>query len=158
MREVVDGLDNGDRGSLVEAWYRARYAPGATKRKQYQVKRTSGPNAQKTETRVADLVVDGEIREVKDVAGPIDTEQFGAYIDALNDDTVRSMLGVKKLRYVFTKLEGARQNMKFFVEKFEDKRVREFFTVEYFDANGVRHTVTSHDAALRTAAQLSGGG
>ena len=154
MREVVDGLGSSDRGVLVEEWYKARYAPNAKPRSAYEVTRTSGENAGKTETRVTDMVVDGEIREVKDIDGPIDKEQFGAYVDALKDDGLRGSLGAERLRYVFTKTTGAVANLEYLAEQFELPGMDGRLTVEFIDANGERRILTSERQARAALAQL----
>ncbi|MEO7731824.1 MAG: hypothetical protein ABIY55_12680 [Kofleriaceae bacterium] len=156
MRQMLDGLSNADRGALAEAWYRQRHAPSGKPQVKYQVTRTGGENAGNIETRAADLVVGREIREVKDIDGKIDEEQFGAYTDMLRDDKLREQMGIDKLRYVFTKPKGAISNLEFFADALEKEGLRRRRTVEVFDASGTSHFVTTPEQALALLEQLTG--
>lgn len=153
MREVVDGLANADRGNLVEDWYRGRYAPGG-KRQAYRVERTSGANEGKHEDRVADVVVDGEIREIKDVDGPIDEGQLDAHLDAVRDDKLSKSLGAKKVRYVFTKEAGALANESLMMSRFESQESQGLLTVEVVDRSGTHHYASNLGELTQLFAQL----
>jgi hypothetical protein len=155
MRDVVDGLNSSDRGNLVEDWYRERYAKGA-KRQGYKVERTSGENQGKTETRVADMVHGGEIREIKDVDGPIDEGQLDAHLDAIRDDELSEKLGAKKVRYVFTKEKGALANERMLMDKLEDRNTFGRLVIEVIDAHGDHHTASTPEQALALFAKLKG--
>lgn len=148
MRKMVDGLGTADRGSLVEAWYRARYAPDAQDRRKYEVTRTEGENKGKIEKRVTDLIVGDEIREIKDIEGTIDPEQFGAYADLMNDDALRDSMGVKRLVYVFTKTKGAIANLEFLAAQMKSRRLENKLSVEVIDASGTRHEIKTREKAL----------
>ena len=155
MRDVVDGLANADRGNLVEDWYRARFAPGA-KRQGYSVERTSGPTEGTREDRVADLIVGGEIREFKDVDGPIDEGQLDAHLDAVRDDKLSARLGAQKVRYVFTKLKGAVASEAQLMSRFRDERAAQRLVVEVIDAHGRHHQATTAAEARTMFAHLRG--
>ncbi len=157
MRQLVDGLGNSDRGSLVEAWYRARFAPTAEARRAYEVTRTGGSNAGKTEKRVTDLIVGREIREVKDIEGPIDYEQFGSYADLLRDESLRETMGVDKLRYVFTKPKGAIANLEFLARQMGAEDLRGRLSVEVFDERGKGHELHTKAQAVALLATLKAG-
>jgi hypothetical protein len=147
MRNMLDGLGNADRGALVEIWYRERNAPTAETHVRYQVTRTGGENAGSTETREADLVVGREIREVKHIEGKIDEDQFDAYVDLLRDDKACKQLGIDKLRYVFTKPEGAVANLKFMARALTREGLHGRLTVEVFDVSGTSHLATTPEQA-----------
>ncbi len=157
MRKMVDGLGSSDRGSLVEEWYRARYAPNARDRQKYEITRTSGGNTGKIEKRVTDLIVGREIREVKDIEGPIDHEQFGAYADLLCDDMLRETMAVDKLRYVFTKPKGAIANLEFLADQMGNIDLRSRLSVEVLDASGRRHEKHTKTDVLALLATLRSG-
>lgn len=153
MREVVDGLASSDRGNLVEDWYRARYAKGG-KRQGYRVERTSGANEGKREDRVADVVVGGEIREIKDVDGPIDEGQSDAHLDAVRDDKLSKSLGAKRVRYVFTKQAGALANEALLMSRFEGQESKGLLIIEVIDRSGTPHQVSTLREMTHLFAQL----
>ena len=156
MRAMLDGLGNADRGALAERWYQRRHAPDAKAQVKYQVTRTSGENEGQIEARAADLGVGREAREVKDIEGKIDEDQFGAYVDLLRDDKLREKMGIDKLRYVFTKEQGAIANLEFFAEFFEDPDLGERLTVEVFDSSGSSHIVRTPEQARDLLGKLEG--
>ncbi|TMQ14927.1 MAG: hypothetical protein E6J91_14190 [Deltaproteobacteria bacterium] len=146
MRQMLDGLDNGDRGNLAELWYQARHAKGAEHHVGTKVTRVGELEGQ-LEDRVIDLVEGNRAIEIKDVTGPIDHSQFNAYIDMAEGETqVRLKAGeatIQRVRYVFTRPEGARANLAFFAEQLESRRIIGILTIEVFDMNGTRHIVSS---------------
>ena len=154
MRTMLDGLSNADRGALAEVWYRERTAPGATRGVEYRVTRTGGENEGNIETRRADMVVGRELREVKDIEGKIDPEQFQAIVDLLSDDKLRKQMGVDTARYVMTKENGAIANLDFFADALSRKELRGVLLVEVFDASGVSHLVTTPEQAIALLEQL----
>ena len=154
MRAMLDGLGNADRGALAERWYQRRHAPDAKAQVKYQVTRTSGENEGQIETRAADLVVGREAREVKDIEGKIDEDQFGAYLDALTRPEEGGARAFDKLRYVFTKPEGAIANLRFFAKKLAEANLRELLTVEVFDTSGISHTAQTSEQAFALLNQL----
>lgn len=142
MREMVDGLASSDRGNLVEDWYRERYAKGA-KRQKYTVERTSGENQGKKEYRVADMVQGGEIREIKDVDGPIEEGQLDAHLDAVRDPKLGADLGAKTVRYVFTKAKGALANETLLMRRLRNPALEGRFVLEVIDSSGKHQTATN---------------
>jgi len=154
MRTMLDGLGNADRGALAEVWYRERNAPTATANVKYQVTRTDGENAGQVETRVADMVVDREAREVKDIEGKIDQEQFHAYVDELTKPEQGGTRAFDKLRYVFTKPQGAIANLKFFADQMAVSELRGRVTVEAFDRQGTKHIATNPTEAFALLKQF----
>jgi hypothetical protein len=156
MRTMLDGLSNADRGALAEVWYRERHAPGASKQVRYQVARTTGENEGKLETRTADMLVGREAREVKDIEGGIDQEQFGAYIDEMLRPDKEGKSKFDTLRYVLTKPEGAIANLEFFADALGSQRLHDRLTVEVFDASGASHLVTTREQAMALLEQLKG--
>jgi hypothetical protein len=156
MRAMLDGLGNSDRGNLAEVWYRARHARGGDRHRKYQVTRTSGDSAGQVETRVADLVVSREAREVKDIEGKIDTDQLAAYADLLRDAKLREAVGIDRLRYVFTKPEGAIANLRIVAEAMSRPDLAMRLTIEVFDRHGRRHIVTTPTEARALLAALKG--
>lgn len=154
MRAMLDGLANADRGVLAEIWYRHRYAPTARPQVKYRVTRTSGDNAGKIETRAADLVVGREAREVKDIEGKIDEEQFGAYVDELTRPEQGGARAFDTLRYVFTKPGGAIANLEFIADKMMWPALQQRLTVEVFDRQGVPHVATTSKEVLQLLAKL----
>ena len=148
MREMLDGLSNSDRGALAAVWYRERNAPGARSQVKYQVGRTSGENEGNIETRAADLVVGREAREVKDIEGKIDEEQFGAYVDQMIRPAKQGVHQFDKLRYVFTKPQGAIANLEFMAERMALPELERRLTVEVFDRQGRSHVVGTRADAL----------
>jgi hypothetical protein len=160
MRQMLDGLDNADRGNLAELWYRARYARGAEHQVAARVARI-GEKADQLENRVIDLVDGNRATEVKDVGGPIDRDQYRAYIDMLAQQVevagTEGQVALKRLRYVFTKPEGARANLKFLAKEFrEHTELVGRLSIEVFDSSGVRHIVTSADQAEALVMRLGG--
>lgn len=160
MRQMLDGLDNGDRGNLVEVWYQARYAKGAEHHVPTSVAR-SGDKAGRVDERVIDFV-DGDLAiEVKDIAGPIDREQFDSYIDMTLGKTRVSAQSraciIRRLRYVFTRPDGARANLGFLANELElDENLARILTIEVFDSDGIKHTISSARKARDMLAYLGG--
>ena len=148
-QRMVAGLSASDRGNLMEVWYRARYAPAGQAHQRHQVTRTSGDNKGLVETRVTDLVVGREAREVKDIKGKIDEDQFAAYVDVLQRPDAEGHREFDKLRYVFTNPEGAMANLEFFVLQFQKGKVDGKLAIEIFDSQGNSKTVRDEDS-LRT--------
>jgi hypothetical protein len=157
MRTMLDGLSNADRGALAEIWYRERNAPGAAKNVRYRVTRTGGENEGKLETRVADMVVGREAREVKDIEGKIDEEQFGAYVDELLRPERQGVGSFDKLRYVFTKPEGAIANLEFMAKQMNLAELRGLLSVEALDRQGANHIATTKKEALALLTRLKAG-
>ena len=153
-RRMVAGLGPADQGNLMEVWYRARHATGAQAHQMHRVTRTSGDNKGLVETRVADLVVGREAREVKDIKGKIDEDQFAAYVDVLEQRTKGQGAPFDKLRYVFTNPEGAMANLEFFAKAMRDISIQDKLAVEVFDAQGKRHIITTPKEALTMLATL----
>lgn len=81
MQRVTRLLAEGDRGSIGEAWYKAQFAPEA--KRQVAVPGSRLPSG---EDRKIDLLGDGTLREIKNVAGRLnegDEEQIDDFIDLL---------------------------------------------------------------------------
>lgn len=160
MRRMLDGLDNTERGNLAERWYQARYAPHATHQVNVKVPRTSGPNAGALEPRRLDLLDGDRVIEMKDIEGAIDRDQFKAYMDMLDKIEIPvgdDLVTPQKLRYVFTKPEGARANLAFFADelmKSENRGGR--LAIEVFDTTGVRHVIRTSEDARAMLALLGG--
>jgi hypothetical protein len=124
MRTMLDDLAPADRGNLAEAWYHGRFASDADRHVAVNVPRTGGENAGKTERRVVDMVQGETAVEVKDIAGKIDANQFEAYLDLLKIQEEGADVGITKLKYVFTKPEGAVANLERFVEGARERSPR----------------------------------
>jgi hypothetical protein len=159
MRHMLDGLDNADRGNLVELWYQRRHVASAQHRVPVHVARTGGKAGQ-IEVRKIDLVDGDRAIEVKDVGGPIDKDQFAAYLDMVENETQvmrpAGTTAIKKVRYVFTRPEGARANLGFFAEQLRRPRLALRLSIEAFDATGVKRTVTTAREAQDLLAELGG--
>jgi hypothetical protein len=157
-RRIVDGLGPADRGNLMEVWYRVRVrkAPAESAHVGYKVKRTSGDNAGKIEARVADLVLDRELTEIKDIEGKIDLNQFEAAVDMIKENAERGEEGMSKLRYVFTKEAGAMANLEFFAEAYGKFELNGHLTIEVFDANGKSHTASNENEVMTLPARMRG--
>ncbi|MBP8805095.1 MAG: hypothetical protein KBG48_11745 [Kofleriaceae bacterium] len=149
MRTMLDDLAPADRGNLAEAWYHGRFASDADRHVAVNVPRTGGENAGKTERRVVDMVQGETAVEVKDVAGKIDANQFEAYLDLLKIQEEGGDVGITKLKYVFTKPEGAVANLEKVATAMQDSRTAGRLTVEVFDHSGQRHVARSPEDALR---------
>jgi DNA-binding helix-hairpin-helix protein with protein kinase domain len=152
---MVDNLSPSERGSLAEIWYRARHAPESKAHVGIDVERSSGDNAGKMERRVIDAVQGRTAIEVKDTKAKIDQEQFGAYLDMLEKKTAGGP-EIDKLKYVFTKPEGAIANLDMFALRMSQEYLSGRITVEVFDFAGQRHVVTSADEAIATLSLLRG--
>lgn len=160
LREMIDDLPGSDRGVLAEDWYRGRHIPDAGPRVNVGVERTTGANAGNIESRAIDAVDGNTAVEVKDVTGKIDEDQLGAYLDMLDQKLKTGVSGktppeIKKVKYVFTKTEGAIANLKMFAEKLADENNVDRLSVEVFDSQGNRHTVATEAQALQLLDQLT---
>ena len=136
MRTMLDDLAPADRGNLAEAWYHGRFASDADRHVAVNVPRTGGENAGKTERRVVDMVQGETAVEVKDVAGRIDANQFEAYLDLLKAEDRADGLQLTKLKYVFTKPEGAVANLERMAAAMTDPEVAGRLAVEVFTSSG----------------------
>ncbi|MBP8808848.1 MAG: hypothetical protein KBI14_19750, partial [Kofleriaceae bacterium] len=125
-----------DRGNLAEAWYHGRFASDADRHVAVNVPRTGGENAGKTERRVVDMVQGETAVEVKDIAGKIDANQFEAYLDLLKIQEEGGDVGITKLKYVFTKPEGAVANLERMAAAMTDPEVAGRLAVEVFPSSG----------------------
>ena len=148
MRTMLDDLAPADRGNLAEAWYHGRFASDADRHVAVNVPRTGGENAGKTERRVVDMVQGETAVEVKDVAGRIDANQFEAYLDLLKIQEEGGDVGITKLKYVFTKPEGAVANLERFAKVLENDRLAGKISVEVIDHRGQRHTATTRETVM----------
>jgi hypothetical protein len=154
MRTMLDDLAPADRGNLAEAWYHGRFASDADRHVAVNVPRTGGENAGKTERRVVDMVQGETAVEVKDVAGRIDANQFEAYLDLLKVQEEGGDVGITKLKYVFTKPEGAVANLERLSTVMRDKNIGRRLSVEVFDRSGGLHVVRTADEALNLLGKL----
>ena len=148
MRTMLDDLAPADRGNLAEAWYHGRFASDADRHVAVNVPRTGGENAGKTERRVVDMVQGETAVEVKDIAGKIDANQFEAYLDLLKIQEEGGDVGITKLKYVFTKPEGAVANLERFAKVLENDRLAGKISVEVIDHRGQRHTATTRETVM----------
>ena len=160
LREMIDKLPASDRGNLAEDWHRGRHAPNADPRVNVGVPRDTGPNAGKIESRVIDAVDGNTAVEVKDISGRIDEDQLGAYLDMMAGKLRTGATGkqppeITKIKYVFTKTEGAIANLKLFAEHLTIQDNVGRLTVEVFDWQGNRHTVTTPTQALQLHGRLT---
>ncbi|NJM91186.1 MAG: PLP-dependent transferase [Myxococcales bacterium] len=160
LREMIDELPSADRGNLAEDWYRGRHLPGAEARVGVGVERTTGESAGQIESRVIDAVDGGTAVEIKDISGKLDEEQLRAYLDMLAAKLQTGVSGkvppkIKKVKYVFTKPEGAIANLKLFADKLAIKDNVGRLSAEVFDWQGNRHTVTTAAQALQLLRQLT---
>jgi DNA-binding helix-hairpin-helix protein with protein kinase domain len=161
MRSMVDNLSPSERGSLAEIWYRARHAPESKAHVGIDVERSSGDNAGKMEHRVIDAVQGRTAIEVKDTKGKIDQEQFAAYLDMMRDrqspNGTASTTKIEKLKYVFTKPEGAIASLELLADTMNQLAFNNRITVEVFDRNGARHVAATSDEAMQLLKFLTGG-
>jgi DNA-binding helix-hairpin-helix protein with protein kinase domain len=148
MRSMVDNLSPSERGSLAEIWYRARHAPESKAHVGIDVERSSGDNAGKMERRVIDAVQGRTAIEVKDTKGKIDQEQFAAYLDMLEKKTAGGP-EIDKLKYVFTKPEGAIASLEFLAGQMRRQGLADRLSIEVFDGVGHRHIANTREEALR---------
>jgi len=137
MQELINPLDNGDRGHLAEQWYRLNYAPDA--KSQVQVGKVA---TDKGTPRTIDLL-DGKVMiEIKDVQGSIDHDQFEAYLGLLTTGEFGPKEGptkVSALKYVFIDPAGALANLGWIRDNAKGVRG---ITIEFFDYNGEKQTTT----------------
>lgn len=159
MREMLEPLTSSDRGNLAEEWYLGRHMPEAERHVGVGVTRSGGPNAGNIESRTIDGVDGGTAVEIKDVAGKIDIDQLNAYLDMLEGKLHQNATGstppsIKQLKYVFTKPEGAIANLQTFADALANTEYRGRLTIEVFDHDGVRHTITTPEKATELLAQL----
>ncbi len=159
MREMLDMLTSSDRGNLAEEWFIDGHAPDAERHVGVGVTRSGGPNASKIEGRVIDAVDGDTAIEIKDVTGKIDTDQLNAYLDMLEAKLHQNAAGatppkIKRVKYVFTKPEGAIANLESFAALLSRPDFQGKLTVDVFDFDGRRHVVTSPDQARALHSQL----
>ena len=149
MRRMLDGLNNTDRGNLAEYWYGQRHAPKAERHAPFAVTRSAGDSAGMREHRVADFKEGRTATEVKDVEDVVDREQFGAYVDELTKPDGSGDRMFDKLKYVFTKVEGAIANLEFMAKAYAKHDLAGKLTVEVFDMAGTKHTVNDDSSAMK---------
>jgi hypothetical protein len=157
MRQMLDGLDSSDRGNLVELWYQGRNTKQAQLQVPVNVLRT-GDKAGVIEVRQIDLVDGNCAIEIKDVIGRIDRDQLDAYLDMVGHETTVTgkIVKIKKVRYVFTRPEGARANLGLLAIELRNARVAARLSIEVFDATGARRTVTTEKGARTLLSELGG--
>lgn len=153
MRAAVADLSPSERGGLVEAWA-LRQRPDVMSHVRVNVLRQSGYSEGKIERRVVDAVEGRTAIEVKDVTGPIDREQFGAYLDMLRTPDDGGQPLFDKVKYVFTHPEGAKANLELFARAMSEREVAGKLLIEVFDHSGTSHLVTSSRDARGVLASL----
>lgn len=161
LRAMIEELPPDDRAAIAEDWYRSKHARKGEAHVPIGVERTSGAEAGKIEQRVVDIVEGSTAVEVKDIAGAIDAEQLGAYLDMLRGDLRTGMDGksppkIKRVKYVFTKPEGAIANLEMFADKLSNMEIKGRLSIEVFDRDGKRHVVTTETQARALLQHLSG--
>lgn len=149
LREMAQDLSPSERGNLAELWYRHRHTKGGKGQTRVDVARTSGIDEGQVQRRVVDAVEGDTAIEVKDVAGPIDQDQFGAYMDMLQNPVDGSEPMFQKVKYVFTKPEGAIANLEFMAGRMRYGDISGRLVIECFDSSGNRHSVSTYENALR---------
>jgi hypothetical protein len=154
---MVDNLAPSERGHLAELWYRVRHAPEAKAHVGVSVERSSGDNAGKLEGRVIDAVQGKTAIEVKDIKGKIDQEQFGAYLDMMRRPEDGGEAQIEKLKYVFTKPEGAIKSLELLAEAMERRDLQGRIIIEAFDRSGHQHTASTATEARTLLATLEEG-
>jgi hypothetical protein len=107
----------------------------------------SGEDAGKIQRRVVDAVEGETAIEVKDIVGGIDRDQFGAYMDMVKAPDGGDPL-FRKVKYVFTKTEGAIANLEYMAERIEGRGLASRFTIEAFDRQGKRYVARSLEEAI----------
>jgi hypothetical protein len=145
LREMAATLSPRERGYLAEVWYRHRYAKTAQGQTRVEVMRTSGIDEGKIQRRVVDAVEGDTAIEVKDVIGQIDRDQFGAYMDMLKTPDDGSAPLFKKVKYVFTRPEGAIANLEYIAEHMKNPDLQGRLAIEIFDYQGSRHGASSSE-------------
>lgn len=149
LREMAQDLSPSERGNLAELWYRHRHTKGGKGQTRVDVARTSGIDEGQVQRRVVDAVEGDTAIEVKDVAGPIDQDQFGAYMDMLQNPVDGSEPMFQKVKYVFTKPEGAIANLEYMAGRMRYGDISGRLVIECFDSSGNRHSVSTYKNALR---------
>lgn len=155
LREMAQDLSPSERGNLAEIWYRHRHTKGAKGQTRVDVARTSGIDEGQIQRRVVDAVEGDTAIEVKDVAGPIDQDQFGAYMDMVQGLDGGDPL-FRKVKYVFTKPEGAIANLDFMASQMRRSNVEDRLIVECFDSKGGRHSASTYEEAMSLLKMLRG--
>jgi hypothetical protein len=157
MREMLADLSVGDRGNLAEHWYKVHYNPKAEHHVAVEVKRTDKKKGSTTpkEDRVIDLLRNEEAIEIKDVSGPIDQDQYFAYVQLMESGQVVEGSPVKKLKYVFLNEDGALANLLFFSKQLSKPAMRNKLEVEVF-VKGEKKTVRTAAEATKLFKQLGG--
>lgn len=147
FREMTASLSPTERGNMAEIWYRNRHTTGAKGQTRVDVARTSGLDEGKIQRRVVDAVEGETAIEVKDIVGPIDRDQFGAYMDMVQGLDGGEPL-FRKVRYVFTKQEGAIANLQFMANQMKKRDIAKRLIVEVFDSRGDSYIVSSYEEAI----------
>jgi hypothetical protein len=147
FREMTATLSPTERGNMAEIWYRHRHTKGAKGQARVDVARTSGEDEGKIQRRVVDAVEGETAIEVKDIVGGIDRDQFGAYMDMLQALDGGDPL-FQKVKYVFTKTEGAIANLEFMAGQMKSGDAVGHLTIECFDSKGNKHAASSYEEAM----------
>jgi hypothetical protein len=138
----------GDRGNLMEVWYQAQHAFHAEHHVPFA---TSRKGARSKDDGVIDLLALNEAIEVKDVHGALDATQkaqLDEYARLMSSKKHVRGQAVDKLRYVFTRPEGAIANLALFADKLGTPELGGKLSVVVFDWNGTPHTVITRQQAL----------
>jgi hypothetical protein len=155
FREMTARLSPTERGNMAEIWYRHRHTKGAKGQARVDVARTSGEDEGKIQRRVVDAVEGDTAIEVKDIVGGIDRDQFGAYMDMLQALDGGDPI-FQKVKYVFTKPEGAIANLDYLGGRMEIPDLRGRLTIEVFDYRGNKRTARSLEEAVAIKKLLLG--
>lgn len=162
MLEVTGKMGSGDRGSIAEQWYKAKYESGATAHVEFKksdktpvdpAKPTQGQTPRDlplTKDRVPDLVNGDQLKDVKHVKSALDAgdqAQIKEYVDVLVGHKITidgTPYELKKATVVFTEPVGGGKNADYIATKVSDK-----LEFEIFNKSGERRTV--NEASLERA-------
>jgi hypothetical protein len=153
MDKVLSPMDVADRGNLTEIWYQERFARKSEKHVATEVTRTGKAKNGAEEVYSEDRVIDffdaktGKATEVKSGAGPIDHDQFEAYLEMKNQGLKVGKADadkqpVKSVTYVFTDRDGAIENLPWIAKQVRNRKLEDF-VVEAFDPAGRKYELTT---------------
>jgi len=154
MLEVTSKMGSGDRGSISEQWYKAKYESGATAHVEFKKsdqtpvdpkKPTQGQTPRDlplTKDRVPDLVNGDQLKDVKHVKSVLDQgdrAQIDEYVNVLVGQKITingKEYNLKKATVVFTEPVGGGKNADYIAAK--TSKDLEF---EIFNRSGERRTI-----------------
>ena len=163
LRKLTDDLNSSDLGNMAEEWYARRYAAKGRRQvsaNKAELAKGNPPVHLKGDRHIDNLDVDGTAIEIKSGTGPLDEREIEQLDDLLEIAEKGARVGpsrqvVRRVKYVWTRPEGLRANLKHIERLFKESRTRDIeVLVEAFLGDGSHVVIENLDDLQRVKGRL----